>query len=205
MTNLVPSKDALGTELVIPTYQHSRKTSQRVKLPPKMPSTSSMQVTATPGVKETIETNTTLSKALSGYKTASGPVSRGAQSNGAKVTVEPVKPDDFVEVKRTKTRGNRTQVLLIHDRHHKDFDSGIFDRRMEVSRLQANSSAGLYKQEKLATAIKISNLSVIILHLGMDVTSYSTTRMLIRVSNITDVRELLDHLLANTDARICVS
>ena len=144
------------------------------------------QVTATPGVKETIETNTTLSKALSGYKTASGPVSRGAQSNGAKVTVEPVKPDDFVEVERTKTRGNRTQVLLIHDRHHKDFDSGIFDRRMEVSRLQANSSAGLYKQEKLATAIKISNLSVIILHLGMDVTSYSTTRMLIRLSNITE-------------------
>ena len=72
---------------------------------------------------------------------------------------------------------------------------------MEVSCLQANSSADLCRQEKLATAIDKSNPSVIILHLGMD--------QLLDNNNSDQIvkhhRELLDYLLANTDAHICVS
>jgi len=110
-------------------------------------------------------------------------------------------PARKVEGTVAKTGGQRTQVLLIHGRHHEAFDSGLFDSRMQVMRLQADSSAGLSKQERLTTALKKSNPSVIIIHLGMEqlLANRSTDQI------VKHHRELIDHLLANTDARICVS
>ena len=112
-------------------------------------------------------------------------------------------PEDFERVERhkRKSQGKRTQVLLIHDRYHKDFDSAIFPRQYQVNRLQAGSSMGLCRQEKLATTVKKADASIIIVHLGMEqlLANQSPDQI------VKHHKELVDHLLSTTNARICVS